>query len=431
MTVSGGGGACTPVPDWPDSVAVRLPVWLPDGHHFASRGASRWVVYTLDGEAPRPFIDGARDVQFIAPDLAVYARVGRSGAADLIAQRFDRGRMTLTGTPTTLAEGVRTAGSRPSYSVTATALAYLGALRADVGPLVLDARGVIRDSIPVEGIWTWRFAREHQLVALGGVGLWVYDLSRRTSIRLKPRDQHDFPVWSPGDSLMAVAVSDSAGCRVERIRVGDGADTALIDQSAAGRCFHPADWSADGRLLVLTKLPSGQSGSGELWTYAFETGVLERLLSVEGAVSAGVVSPDMRWLAYVTDETGELEVYVRSFRGSGTVVRASTAGGAAPRWRRDGRALFYERPDGTIEQVAVAAGLTLELGTPAPLFRAPRWSARLFADQEDGVQVATTYDVSPDGQRFLVRQRAEESPAAVLLVNWQSLLDRASQPGGR
>jgi eukaryotic-like serine/threonine-protein kinase len=433
MTVPANGGACTPVPGWSDSARVGfLPTWLPDGRHFAlSVPRTGIVAATVDGEAQEVFIQGAIDVQVVAPHLAVFTRLGRSGAVDVIAQPFDRDRMTLTGAPTTVAEGVRSAGSLPSYAVTATALAYLAAPRADLGPLVVDVQGAVRDSIPVQGIWTWRHARERPVVALAGYGLWMYDLVRHTSIPLKTSGQHTFPVWSPGDSLLTAAASDSTGCRVELVRLGSGTDTTLVDRTAQGMCFMPTDWSTDGRLLVLTSRVPNQSRGGDLWTYAVQTGALDRLLAVEGSVSAGVVSPDLRWLAYVSDETGELEVYVRPFRGSGTVGRASTAGGALPRWRRDGRALFYEAPDGTIERVAVSGGPTLELGDPEALFRAPRWSARLFADQRGGVQVATTYDVSPDGQRFLVRQRAEGSPAAILLVNWQSLLNPKSESGRR
>lgn len=134
-------------------------------------------------------------------------------------------------------------------------------------------------------------------------------------------------------------------------------------------------------------------------------------------------------MAYVSDETGELQVYVRPFKGSGRTVRVSPAGSALPRWRHDGRALFYEAPSGAVWRVAVGPGTTLDVGEPGLLFHAPRWSARLWTDQALGVLVTTPYDVSPDGQRFLVRQRIEQTSNAALLLNWQSLLEGAD--GGR
>ncbi len=432
MTVSANGGTCTPVPGaWADSSRIDQPTWLPDGRHFAASDldgpTSTIVIGTLDGEPPQTFIDGASDIRVVAPDIAVFTRQSRTGA-DVVAQRFDRTRLTLTGAPTTVAQGVRTAGTIPSYTVTATALAYLPTAHVDEGPLVVDAHGVTLDSIVQQGTWTLRYARNRPAVALGGVGLWMYDLARHTSIPVIPSGYYVFPVWSPGDSLLAAA---DLSCRLVLVRLGSGTDTTLIDQSAQGTCYGPTDWSTDGRFLVLTSSGYREVRRGELWTYTLETGALDRLLSVDGTVSAGVVSPDLRWLAYVSDETGDLQVYVRPFRGSGTVVRVSTAGGGLPHWRRDGRALFYQAPDGTVVRVAVAAGPTLELGAPEILFRAPRWSARLFADQSGGRQATTPYDVSPDGQRFLVRQRSEGSSAAVLLVNWQSLLQRSPASGGK
>ena len=103
-------------------------------------------------------------------------------------------------------------------------------------------------------------------------------------------------------------------------------------------------------------------------------------------------------------------------------MRVSADGGGTPRWEADGRHLFYITPDGRIMRVAVPAGPDLHPGTPELLFRAPRWSIRLFADQAGGQQSTTPYDVSPDGERFYVRQRTEETSAATLVLNWQALL---------
>jgi hypothetical protein len=168
-------------------------------------------------------------------------------------------------------------------------------------------------------------------------------------------------------------------------------------------------------------------------------------VSLAGAASAGVASPDERWLAYVSNETGELEVYVRPFRRAGIAVRVSTSGGGNPRWRGrrsrmsravsasatvilvfcDGRALFYITPDGRVVRVSVATDPELRLGTPEAPFHAPRWSIRLFADQAAGQQLTTPLDVSPEGTRFYLRQRIEATQAATLVLDWQAL------PGAR
>jgi eukaryotic-like serine/threonine-protein kinase len=432
MTVDASGGPCTPVAGaWSDStLTIVRPTWFPDGRHFAGGQGAVIVRSNVDGESPQTFIPAATDIQFVAPNFAVYARsapVGGVGGSDVVAQRFVAGSPALRGVAVTLAQGVRSASGVPSFAVAANALAFLSVPQENPGFLIVDASGRILDSIASSGSWTLRVAWNGSAVALGGAALWTYDLARRTTTAITPSPTTIvFPVWSPGDSLLAATVS----CRIVMIRLASGSDTTLIDQSMQGRCYEPTDWTSDGAFLVLAGAGIGGTRGGRLWTLDVRTGTLEPLVSVAGTASAGAVSPDRQWLAYVSDETGELQVYVRPFRRSGAAVRLSTSGGALPRWRRDGRALYYVTPNGGIEHVAVAAGASLQLGVPEVLFRVPRWSGRLFADQQGGRQLTTLYDVSRDGTRFLVRPRTEESPAATLVLNWQSLLRGSAQPAG-
>jgi len=430
VTVSEDGGPCEPVGGiWTDSTrTIVRPTWLPDGKHFAGQTGSlggNVVVSDVAGETPRTLVPDAGDVHFVAPDIVVFARPG-TGGYDVAAQRFDPGKLALVGTPTTLARDVRAAGAITSYTVSASAVAYLHAWRTDRGPLVADSRGVVVDSIGQSGTWTLRRARSHATLVLGGNGLWQYDLARGTPLALKPSEYAVFPVWSPGDSLLAVgAVSPECGVKV--MRLGTGSDTMIVrsysTSPTASQCLTvPTDWTSDGRFVVLNLQPVASPDHGEIWTYEVATGKLEKLLSLDGTASAGVVSPDLRWLAYVSDETGELQVYLRPFRRAGAPMRVSADGGGTPRWEADGRHLFYITPDGRIMRVAVPAGPDLHPGTPELLFRAPRWSMRLFADQAGGQQLTTPYDVSPDGQTFYVRQRTEETAAATLVLNWQALL---------
>jgi tRNA A-37 threonylcarbamoyl transferase component Bud32 len=432
MTVSADGGTCAPVGGiWSDTTrTIRGTEWLPDGTHFAGVSGGAVVVSGVGGEVPVPLIPDARDVRFVAPDIVVFAKPSTVGS-DVAAQRFDPGKLALVGTPTTLARDVRAAGAITSFAVSAGALAYLHAWRTDRGPLVVDSRGGVVDSIVQSGTWTLRRARSHPTLALGGQGLWQYDLARGTALALRSSEYAVFPVWSPGDSLLAVG-GVSPDCGVKVMRLGAGSDTMIVATRAtavtASDCLTvPTDWTSDGRFVVLNFHPAASPDHGEIWTYEVATGELEKLLSVTGTASAGVVSPDLRWLAYVSDETGELQVYLRPFRRAGAPVRVSADGGGTPRWEADGRHLFYITPDGRIMRVAVPAGPGLHPGTPELLFRAPRWSMRLFADQAGGQQLTTPYDVSPDGQTFYVRQRTEETAAATLVLNWQALLEgRAS-----
>jgi len=137
-------------------------------------------------------------------------------------------------------------------------------------------------------------------------------------------------------------------------------------------------------------------------------------------------SPDGQWLAYMTNESGRQEVYVRPYSRDGERLQASTAGGGWPRWRRDGKEIYYLAPDRTLVAVPVTRqGSRLELGAGRPLFTVrTRPQARLDA---------YNYDVSADGRRFLVNTFVEQSTAAAIniVINWHVPLDRQGQPGAR
>ncbi len=421
MVVPADGGECTVVAGaWRDaSRTLSWPAWFPDGRRFAGNDSAGLVWSDINGVAPRALLPGAHFVQLLSPGVAVYSRQGRSGA-DIVAQRLDLKHAVPQGERVTLARGIRAAGLVPSYTVARNGLVYLQTAQLDEGPLIVDEKGAIRDSISLQGTWTLRAAWRRPAVALAGYGLWVYDLQRRTTVPVRPTGVFMFPVWSPGDSLLAAL--DGRTGKTILINLQNGADSTIVDQTGRGNSFTPTDWTSDGRYLILVGETPNNERHGALWTLSTATGKLEPLVSVSGTASAGAVSPDGKWLAYVSDETGELEVYLRPFRQGGAVTRVSLAGGGLPRWRRDGHALFFEGPDGSIMQVPVRADPGLQVGSPQALFRSPRWSARLFADQFGGVQATTTYDVGADGHEFLVRQRVEGSPSATLLLNWQQLL---------
>ena len=146
-----------------------------------------------------------------------------------------------------------------------------------------------------------------------------------------------------------------------------------------------------------------------MWIVRVDDGSSEVWLAGRGNVSDPRFSPDGKWVAYRSDETGASEVYVRPFPGPGGAVRVSTAGGGNPSWRGDGRELFYIDLAGTLRAVDVDASETLQLSTPHPLFQ-----VRSPASGD------TRYDVMLDGQMFVVR----EAPAAplTLVQQWQQLL---------
>jgi dipeptidyl aminopeptidase/acylaminoacyl peptidase len=176
----------------------------------------------------------------------------------------------------------------------------------------------------------------------------------------------------------------------------------------------PLDWSPDGR-FVLFSSSSSAGTQADLWVLPlFGDRKPFPFLQTPFNELRGRFSPDGRWVAYVSNDSGRNDVYVAPFPGRGGKWQISAAGGNFPRWRHDGKEIFYLAPDNTLMSVGVnGAGSAFEAGTIRPLFQAPV-----------SIQARWMYDVSPDGQRFLVNALAQETTSAplTLFVNWTALL---------
>jgi eukaryotic-like serine/threonine-protein kinase len=174
------------------------------------------------------------------------------------------------------------------------------------------------------------------------------------------------------------------------------------------------DWSPDGRFLVYTQ--QNPEGRFELWLLPLKGDRKPQpLLQTAFNDSQGQVSPDSKWIAYTSDESGGFnEVYVTSLPTAGTRWRVSNNGGSFPRWNRDGKELFYRALDGTLMVASVRrAPQGLGFGTPTPLFRVP----------EPIGMFAYPYDVAPDGKRILALMPSKgsgDSPSLTVLVNWDA-----------
>jgi eukaryotic-like serine/threonine-protein kinase len=426
------GGSCTVIvptrTEASGTMRMEHPVLLPDGQHLLfsawigakSERITRIFAADLRGGAWRQLIDHGTDPTFVSPDLVLYGRldptvpgfVGR-----LFAQRVDPATLTQRGDPVVIADGVRDAGGTFSYTVSSTgALAYLPS-QGDGKKLVVNRRGQVVDTIPVDGTWTHQFARSKPEVALGGHGVVIYDMARRTSIPVEGISSS--PVWGPGDSVLAGLgtgpTKTLANNGIHRVDLTTGADTLLMRATAQNAL--PSDWSHDGRYLFVTRAASTSDTleRSEIWAYDFGAGRLIRVLATAGNVAEGALSPDGKWLAYDSDESGANEVYVRPFLRPGAAMRISIDGGRHARWRGDGRELYFETGDGRMMSASVAPGVPLALGKPDLLFRAPSWIRSMFFDS------GIPYDVNRDGTQFVLRM-APASTAAVLVQNWPALL---------
>jgi len=288
-----------------------------------------------------------------------------------------------------------------------------------------------RDVRPTRPTWTMRVSWNGRLTAYGGNALWIYDRDRATARRLK-ESMMVSPVWAPGDTTIAVAAMElqPTACRLVLISLGGRQDTVVTaansraSGSPSAGCFYPTDWTRDGAFLVLSREPLLNERSGaEIWIWSARDRTFSREFAAEANVSDGVVSPDGRWLAYVSDETGGPQVFVRPFRRAGPNERVSTRGGATPRWSRDGRWLHFVTPEGQIMRSSIEPGEKLALGVPTEVLVVRDRDLQFFSETPDGFLVTTPFDVSPDPDRFVTMMGRSEGPQAQLLLDWMSLLD--------
>jgi eukaryotic-like serine/threonine-protein kinase len=249
----------------------------------------------------------------------------------------------------------------------------------------------------------------------GSPDIWIHDLARKVSTRFTFDPDGDLaPVWSPDDSrIVFTSYRRGPGDLFQKLSTGAGSEELLL--TSAFRKI-ASGWSPDGRWLAFhTNQPKT---SWNLLVLPLSDRKPLSYLETPFPEMASVFSPDGRWIAYVSAESGRSEVYVQPFpRGAGK-WQISAGGGTMPAWRRDGREIFFLGADGKLMAAGVNAGSTFEAEAPRALF-ASRVRSLIGLSRRQ-------YDVSADGQRFLVNANlAEQSPVPItLLQNWTSKASR-------
>jgi len=251
---------------------------------------------------------------------------------------------------------------------------------------------------------------------VGGRQIWQLDVARGVVSRFTLGDKEDLnAIWSTDGERVTFASNrvGSVSDLYEKPSSGAGDEQLLLQSNAAKL---PVDWSPDGRYLFFEVREPG--GKSKLWVLpSFGDRKPVPLLQTRFNESMAVFSPDGKWIAYVSDESGRPDVYVQTFPVSTAKWRVSTAGGSQPRWRRDGREIFYVGPDHRLMAVPVKAGASFEAGVPAPLFELGTSFGTGFRYQ---------YDVTSDGQRFFVIRAAEtkEAHPITVVLNWTASLKK-------
>jgi Tol biopolymer transport system component len=412
----------------------RWPQFLPDGKHFlfmalsANGELSGTYAGSLAGGEPKLILRGGSNAIYAPPGDLLFVQQGA-----LMAQRFDAGRLELEGDAVPLGENAAvdpTANvARGVFDVSENGvLVFAGG--GDIGGFGSLLSWFDRTGKPLRQTGspgqyaTIVLSPDGTKLAVGELqpnGLWVFDLSRGTGRRVTfggaatGGANAGQPAWSPDGKTLAF-FSTRAGLNhiYQKAADGSGVTTPLVVDDASET--YPA-WSPDGRYLIFNRQAAQANSNIEIWAMPL-FGDRKAFPVVRGALNATwpAVSPDGKWLGYTSSESGRDEVYVVPFlHGSGKWL-VSTQGGNRPRWRHDGKELFYLSPDNRIMAAEILTQSTsFTVGEVEPLFQAspagnPGW----------------LYDVSADGKEFVVVSRASKAAASpvTLVVNWPALLKK-------
>jgi len=406
----------------------RWPRFLPDGRHFLylawNGDVDRQGIFvgSLDSSDSVRVSKDSSSVAYAAPGFLLFARENA-----LLAQPFDLNRSRVTGDFQPIVENVGThIDAYAPFTVSdngslayvtynpQSRLVWFDRRGAEVGSLGEAARQSDMMISP-DG----RQALVSRSVERGDVGevdIWLFDRITGTSERLTASPSVDVvAVWSPDGKEFVFRSSRNGAGDIYRRPIGTGEVRLLLKDSTRK---DPTDWSSDGRFLLYDRRDGNDPQRVQVWILPLGSDQKPTPYQREAISSrGGRFSPDVSAVAFVSDQSGRDEVYVRPFPANGDARLVSSNGGREPAWRRDGRELFYITEDGTLMSVPVfRRGSDWTFGKPAALFKARFNNERL----------RNTYDVSPDGQTFLINQALEDVARTPITVelNWTTRLRR-------
>jgi len=424
------GGTPTPLTMLDKSRNEIVHVWpyfLPDGRHFLYLARSSQVeksaifVGSLDSKDTKFLLNADSSMAYAPPGYLLFAR-----QQTLMAQGFNADKLQLTGEAVPVAERIaRYLGvARALFSVSDTGvLVYRSLWTTEDSQLAwFDRAGRQLGTVGEPGGYAAiRLSPDEKRVALqrvdnekGTYDIWLIEITRGTPSRLTFDPASDvYPIWSPdGNRIVFASNKEGTANLYQKLSSGAGNDELLFKSDDAKL---PNDWSPDGRYILYQDLSQKDF---DLWVLPlFEERKPVLFLQTDFAELYGRFSPDGRWIAYVSGESGKREVSVRSFPASGGQWQISNGGGAQPHWRRDGKELFYVAPDHKLMAVEVnGSSGTFEVGIPRALFDLRIGSTSGFSD----------YDVTADGQRFLVNTLVEQSARSpvTVVMNWTADLKK-------
>jgi len=447
VSADGGNPEALTIPDKSnEEYSHRLPHWLPDGKGVLFTIAREWfdehpriALLDLGTKKWRVLLDDAADVRFAPTGHLVFVRQGV-----LMAIPFDLQKRQMTGQPFPVVPNVIQSLNTVAVNFAAGQFSI-----SDSGSLIYAAGGVLSDRedslvwvdrkgdsqtiVPFKApFWAPRLSPDGTLIAYITAGkewlAWIYDINRGTATRLNQEGKADFALWTP----------DGKGIVIQFWRAGKGniywlaADgSTALERLTTGDCHQvPGSFTPDGATLAFVELCPNTGWDINLLN--MKSRQVTPFLNTKANESYPEVSPDGRWMAYVSDESGREEVYVRPFPGPGGKQQISSDGGGNPIWSRDGKQLFYLSvgdigdSDYGCWMVDVRTDGILLAGKPRLLFKTKQFAVG---------RPTRTWDVSRDGQRFLMAKFGEREPHPVteliVVQNWFEELKRLAPTGNK
>jgi eukaryotic-like serine/threonine-protein kinase len=406
----------------------RWPMFLPDGKHFLYLAANFTgqlenngiFLGSLDSQEKRLVVSTSANAAYSEPGYLLYLR-----DKTLVAQRFDKRRYVLSGEPHPLSDEVvytrlvdKAVFSATSEDILVTQTGT-GALPSQLTWFDRSGKAVGTVGTPAS-YGNVRLSADGRRVAVDQnatdgrtVDIWVFELNRAAPTRLTfDPSAHQTPIWSPDGKEILFSWNHKLGDQLY-LKNADGSGSAEeIADLGAGFPVNTWDWSRDGKYVLVRR-------GNELWYLTWPDRAAKPLLQAKWNVQNAQFSPDGRWVAYASNETGSMEIYVSPFPAADGKWQVSAAGGQEPRWREDGKELFYVSADGKMMAVSVTTGASFKSGSPIALFQTQR-------RQPVSAFAVFSYDVAGDGQSFLIATKRDEATAAPLsvLLNWSSDIEK-------
>jgi Tol biopolymer transport system component len=405
----------------------RWPVFMPDGRHFLYLAANfaghfeknEIFLGALDSTEKRPIVSASANFAYSDPGYLLYWRDNA-----LVAQKFDVRSYALSGEARTISDEVQ---YLPQIDLALFDVAGRGTLVVQAG------KGAAKSQLK------WFDRSGKQLSVVGPPGsfanptlspdgrrvafdqpdpggrnedVWIRELSTDSLMRFTfGPGLNQVPIWrADGNRVLFASNQGLEFALVQKNADGSGPQQHLANLGGLQQGFW--DCSRDGKYLLLWKY-------GELWYMPLPDGEPKPLLQAQWFVRNAQFSPDGRWLAYSTNETGDWEVYVAPFPSVNGKWQVSRGGGGEPRWRRDGKELFYLSSEGRMMAVTVKTDGNFEAASPVTLFQT-------HLGQPISSYDLVSYDVTGDGQRFLINTKVDEPNAAPLSItlNWASEMEK-------